>query len=172
MKPLRALVALLLVATLAVMVTRVFIPRISCNLAKGRINRSVRGFSRIGDDFRRTELARANLEECQRCLAYFPEDHQLYTLYGTNLRFLGRLDEALDAFKKALTLTERPEIYAQIGEIEIERGNIEAGRAAVTKAAMFHMLYIEVVAEPMRSEINAVVQARYTRLREKAEGKR
>ena len=77
MKPLRALLALLFVAALAVMITHVFVPRISCNLAKGRINRSVRGFARIGDDYRRTELARANLAECQRCLKYFPDDHQL-----------------------------------------------------------------------------------------------
>jgi len=168
MKPLRAVLALLLVAALAVMVTRVFVPRISCNLAKGRINRSVRGFARIGDDYRRTALARANLEECRRCLEYFPEDHQLYTLYGANLRFVGRLDEALEAFRKALALTERPEIYAQIGEIEIELGNVEAGRAAVMKAAMFHTLYAETVAEPMRSEINAVVRERYERLRKKA----
>lgn len=169
MKPLRTLLALLLVAALAVMVTRVFIPRITCNLAKGRINRSVRGFARIGDDYRRTALARANLEECQRCLKYFPEDHQLYTLYGTNLRFLGRLDEALQAFQQALALTERPEIYAQIGEIEIERGNIEGARVAVTKAANFHMLYLGVVDEPLRSEIGAVVTARFERLRKKAQ---
>ena len=169
MKPLRALLALLLVAALGAMMVRVFIPRISCNLAKGRINRSVRGFSRIGDDYRRTALARAHLEECQRCLKYFPEDHQLYTLYGTNLRFLGRLDEALVAFQQALALTERPEIYAQIGEIEMERGNIEAARAAVTKAAKFHMLYLMVVDEPLRSEINAVVTARYERLHKKAQ---
>lgn len=165
MKALRALLALLLVAAVIAAIVTTMVPRIQCNLAKGRINREVRRIARSGDEYERRTLARRNVEVCRRFLAIFPEDHQLHMLLGANLRILGSLDEAVRSFQRALALTERPEIYAQIGELEIERGNIEAGRAAVTKAATFHMVYLGTVDEPLRSEINNAVMARYDRLR-------
>jgi tetratricopeptide (TPR) repeat protein len=164
MKAIRALLALLFVAALAAVIAKAMIPRLQCNLAKGRMNREVRAFGRSGDEYARLTGARENVETCRHYLTIFPEDHQLYMLLAANLRVLGSLDEAVENFRHALTLTERPEIYAQIGELEIERGNIEAGRAAMTKAATFHMLYVETVDEPLRSEIYKAVMARYERL--------
>lgn len=164
MKTLRAIVALLLVAAVTAVIAKAMIPRLQCNLAKGRMNRDVRAFARSGDEYARTRRSQENVETCRHYLTIFPEDPQLYMLLAANLRILGSLDEAVENFRHALTLSERPEIYAQIGELEIERGNIEAGRAAVTKAATFHMFYVETLDEPLRSEIYKAVMARYERL--------
>lgn len=165
MKTLRILLALLLTMTTIAFITRAAAPRIRCNLAKGEINRSVRRFDRIGNEYERIVRARRNVAKCQECLAIFPQDYQLHMLRAANLRILGSYDEAVRTFEYALTLTERPEIYAQIGELEIERGNIEAARRALLKAATFNLTYVETVDEPLRGEIYEAVLARYNRVR-------
>ena len=168
MRVIRILLALMLAVAATALVVRVAIPRVECNLAKGRVNRDVRLMSRTGDEYRRIALARTNAAICRRCIERFPQDHHWYTLLGANQRVLGERDEALASLRHALSLMERPEIYAQIGELEIERGNIETGRAALMTAATFEIFYIEYVSEPMRSQIQNAIMARYDRLRASA----
>jgi tetratricopeptide (TPR) repeat protein len=166
MKALRVFVAALLATAVVVVITRSLVPRMHCNVVKGEVNRDVRRFSRIGYEYDRVALARRNLAKLDPCIERFPEDYQLFILRGANLRVLGSPEEAVEAFQHALTLTERPEIYAQIGEIEVERGNIEAARLALTKAATFNVAFVETVDQPLRGEIYAAVLARHRRLRE------
>jgi tetratricopeptide (TPR) repeat protein len=165
MKVIRALLALLLAAAATAVVVRVAIPRLECNLAKGRINRDVRRMGRTGDEYARITLARSNVITCRVCIERFPQDHHWYMLLGANQRVLGERDEAIRSFQQALALIERPEIYAQIAELEIERGNVEAGRTALMTASIFQIFYIDYVSEPMRSEIQNAVMARYDKLR-------
>lgn len=162
MKLLRVLIVLLLAIAISLVVGRLLIPRLQCNLAKGQINRDARR-PRAGE-YERAARARQNIATCRQCIATFPYDHQWYTLLGANLRIAGEQKEALASFHHALTLVERPEIYAQIGELEIERGNIAAGHAALLRAAIFQIFYIDFVADPMRSDLQDEVMARYNRL--------
>ncbi|HEV7764273.1 MAG TPA: hypothetical protein VGQ76_04665 [Thermoanaerobaculia bacterium] len=165
MKTLRTLLALLIViAAIALIVERI-LPRIQCNRDKGRINRNVRRFSRTGDENERLTKARSNLEACRRCLALYPEDFQLHMLTAANLRILGSPDDALRSFENALAIAERPETYAQMAEIEAERGNAESARRYMLKVATFSLTYADYVDEPMRGEIQAEVLAHYERLR-------
>jgi tetratricopeptide (TPR) repeat protein len=165
MKVVRILLALLLTAAATALVVRVAIPRLECNLAKGRINRDVRRMGRTGNEYERIVRARANVATCRTCIERFPQDPHWYILLGANQRVLGERDEAIRSFQHALSLIERPEIYAQIAELEIERGNIEAGRTALMTASVFQIFYIDYVSEPMRSEIQNAVMARYDKLR-------
>jgi len=165
MKVIRILLALLLLAAAAALVARVAIPRLQCNLAKGRINRDVRRMGRTGNEYDRIARARANIATCRACIEQFPQDPHWFMLLGANQRVLGERDEAIQSFQHALTLIERPEIYAQIAELEIERGNIEEGRTALMTASVFQIFYIDYVSEPMRSEIQNAVMARYDKLR-------
>lgn len=165
MKVIRILLAALLVTSASLAITRIALPRLACNLAKGQINRDVRRMGRTGNEFERYEKARANVARCRECIAEFPQDHHLYLLLGANLRVLGEYDAAIAELRNALKLIERPEIYAQIGEIEIERGNLQAGHDAILRASIFQIYYIDMVSEPMRSEIQNEVMARYDKLR-------
>lgn len=165
MKLVKFLLVLMLAAASAAVITRVAIPRLQCNLAKGKMNRDIRRMNRTGNEYERIATARENVVACRACIAQFPQDHQLFTLLGANLRILGERDEAIRSFEHAITLTERPEMYAQIAELEIERGNVEAGRKALMTAATFQIFYIDYVSEPMRSETQNAVMARYDRLR-------
>jgi tetratricopeptide (TPR) repeat protein len=168
MKAVRILLALLLAAAAAAVIVRIAIPRLECNLAKGRINREVRRMARSGNEYDRIVKARANVITCRTCIAQFPQDHHFYMLLGANLRVLGDRDEAVRSFQQALALIERPEIYAQIAELEVERGNVEAARKALMTASTFQIFYIDYVSEPMRSQVQNEVMARYNRLRASA----
>lgn len=129
------------------------------------MNREVRRFSRSGDEQVRLEQARNNIAACRRCLALYPEDFQFHLLMGANLRILGNYDEALQSFERALVIAERPEVYAQMAEIEIERGRPDTARQYLRNAAMFDLRYAAVVDQPLRGEIEAEVLARHERLR-------
>jgi tetratricopeptide (TPR) repeat protein len=156
--------ALLVVIAAATLIARGILPRIECNREKGRINREVRRFARSGDEQTRLAQARSNIASCRRCIAIYPEDFQLHLLLGANLRVLDYPAEALESYKHALTIAERPEIYAQMAEIELERGNPDAARDLMRKAATFDILYTQLIDQPMRGEIEAEVLARQERL--------
>jgi Tfp pilus assembly protein PilF len=164
MKIIRVALALLLATASIQMIVRVMVPRVTCNRAKGEMNRELRRRGRDGAEYERNLRARRNLKRCEECLAIFPEDYQLHLLRAANLQTLGRLDDAVATYRHALTLTERPEIYAQMGAAEIERGNIEAGRRALVQAATYNILYVMTVDEPLRDEIYQEVDARRARL--------
>jgi tetratricopeptide (TPR) repeat protein len=164
MRALRSFLALLvLIATIALIVRGV-LPRIACNREKGRINREVRRFARIGDETRRAQAGN-NIAACRRCLNIYPEDFQLHLLMGANLHVLGSSVEALKSYDRARALAERPEIYAQMAEIQLELGNVDTARDLLRRAAMFDLRYAEVFDQPMRGEIEAEVLARHERLR-------
>jgi cytochrome c-type biogenesis protein CcmH/NrfG len=164
-RAIRFLLALLVTTAAIALIVRGILPRIECNREKGRINREVRRFARSGDEQVRLSQARNNVLVCRRCLATYPEDFQLHMLMAANLNILGNTEEALQSYARAVAIAERPEIYAQMAEIEIEHGNIEAARQLLVKTALFNVVYIDIVDEPLRSEIIAEVLARHARLR-------
>lgn len=168
MKALKAFLALLLAAASVVVIVRVAVPRLNCNLAKGRINRGTGRLWEEGREFQRTTAARRNLAICRQCVAAFPYDHHWYYLLGSNLRIVGEREEALRSLRQALALAERPETFAQVAELEIELGNVEAARAALLRAAMFQSAYASAVDAPLRQEVEDVVYDRYERLSGKA----
>ena len=120
MRVVRIVLALMVVAASTAVVLRVAIPRWQCGADKGRINREVRRMWRTGDEYERLQRARANVARCRECIARFPQDHQLHMLLASNLRILGERDEAIRTLQHAIALSERPDMWAQIGEMEIE----------------------------------------------------
>jgi tetratricopeptide (TPR) repeat protein len=165
-KALRVVLALLVLVAVAAAIVERIAPRVACNREKGRMNREVRRFGDMGDEYVRVTRARNNVRVCQQCLALYPEDYQLHMLLAANLRVLGNTDEALRSYARALAMTERPEIYAQIGEIEVARGNVAAARAALLRAGLFNVMWLETVEEPLRGELFREVMARHERLRQ------
>jgi len=163
-KAIRATLAMLMAVAILATIVRGILPRIECNLEKGRINREVRVLERSGDQYFRSERAKKNILSCTRCLSIYPDDFQMYMLLGVNQRILGNYDDALESLRTALALAERPEIYMQMGEIEIARGNPAAARPLLLQAATFSVLTLDGIDEPMKSELKAEVAARRQRL--------
>lgn len=164
MKAIKTFFVLLLAATSIAVIVRIAIPRLSCNLAKGRINRSMVRLWADGREFERAAAARRNVAICRRCMATFPYDHHWHYLLGGNLRLVGEREEALRSLRQALALAERAETYAQIAEVEMELGNVEAAREALMQATLFNLVYASALASPVREEVRAAVIGRYERL--------
>jgi tetratricopeptide (TPR) repeat protein len=165
MRALRAFLALSVAVAAMALIVRGVVPRIECNREKGRMNREVRRFTRSGGEEMGAEQAHRNVVSCRRCLAIYPEDFQLQLLMGANQRILGNFEEALQSYERALATAERPEVYAQMAEIELERGRPDAARTLLRKAVLFDVRYAQVVDQPLRGEIEAEVLARQERLR-------
>lgn len=153
MKAVRLLLALLIVAASLLVIAQTLVPRAQCNREKGRIQAEILEFANTGDDYVRIARARRNVEAGRRCIARVPADHEMWFLLGVNQRVLQRSDEALQSFRRALALNERPETYAEIALLELERGNVQLARELLVRAAMFNMTYSEYVSPDLGAEI-------------------
>jgi tetratricopeptide (TPR) repeat protein len=167
MTALRWLLALLVVAASVAAIARLVVPRIACNREKGRIQADAIAFGNMGDDYERTVRARRNVEVCRRCLDRIPSDYEMWFLLAVNQRVLQQRDEALQSFRQALSLNERPETYAEIAVLELERGNVDLARELLVRATRFNLTFSEYVSPPFSHEIYAEAMAKQKELQQR-----
>ena len=160
MKMLRAILAAGIVAASVLAATRMVLPRWTCNGEKGRVAADTQR-----DTADRAERARELAAVCRRCLAQFPNDYEFAMLLAANEHWLGRRDEAEASYRRALELNERPEAYAQLALLALERGDVEAARRNLMTASVFNLSYSELVGYPLGTEVQIAVQDREKRLR-------
>lgn len=83
-------------------------------------------------------IARENIEWMEKCVCFAPAETNLQMLAAANYRTLGRTDDAIAAYYKALRWDERPEIYVELGLTELEGGYEASGRAHLYRGALFN----------------------------------
>ncbi|HKR62493.1 MAG TPA: hypothetical protein VJZ00_02075 [Thermoanaerobaculia bacterium] len=164
MKALRAFVALLAIASAAAAAWKLVLPRYDCNHQKAIVNSWTVRLDRETDETVRIEKAREMIEICRRCLEQFPDDYELYLLLGSNETFLREYDDAEQSFRRSLALSERPETYAYLALAQLEEGKADEARKNLYRAALFNLSVVELVSEPMRSELAQAVTDRHRRL--------
>lgn len=81
--------------------------------------------------------ARANMEFADRCLRVAPTDVDLLMEKAASLRLLGRYDDAAQAYRRALLIDQRPEIYFNLGEVNVQAGKNSEAIEAFLVAARF-----------------------------------
>jgi len=165
MRALRSFIAVSLVAATLVAIAFRFLPRIQCNLEKGRINADIRDLLRFGVGDLRIARATRNAEACRRCTELYPQDYEMLILLGMNERALGHPEESLRAYRRALALNERPEIYGHMAVVELQQGNVAAAREHLLRAATFSVVFTALVDEPLRSEVYTAAMERHEQLR-------
>lgn len=133
-------------------------PRYDCNLQKAQLERLTNQAYNAGSNFRSAQLARSSLEMTDRCLRS-GADIDLLMIRAANLRLLDRKDEAADAYRAALRLDQRPEIYFNLGFVELERGRREVARDAFITAVAFNPLLLdEVPTGDMQKTVAAAIK--------------
>jgi hypothetical protein len=167
MKLVKALLTIALAATCALAAVKLVLPRIRCNIEAGRINAELRAL-RSAAEGARSRGAHGNIAICEKCTEQFPNDYRFVMLLAANHDILDHRDEALRLYRRALEIEQRPEIYAYIGSLQIEQGNVEAGRATLLHASTFNLAVTLVVDEPLRSEIYQAVMDRHEALRQRS----
>ena len=75
------------------------------------------------------------LSKASQLLLEFPTSSELYNFIGSTNKSVGKLEEAIGSFKKALSIKPYyPQAYYNMGNAFAEKGNLEAARASYKKA--------------------------------------
>lgn len=152
---LRILIVLLAAFACGWAIVRWSIDPMRCNAAVTKLTRRTNAVETIANDYERIARARRNLEELRalRC----PLDVRVPMLIGTNEEYLGQYDDAVAAYRDALRVDRRPEIYVAIADARLLQGNIDEAVENYVTAAQFNPFIIENI---MSDEISRRVKER------------
>lgn len=117
---LRWIVAAGVVVAVAIVVFRVQVPRYRCNTLKATYQSATAADWASRGDYQATQRSRRRIGALERCAAVSPLDADMQMILALNYRILGRLDEAAAAYRNALAYDRRPEIFLNLGLVELE----------------------------------------------------
>lgn len=158
MKARRLAATLLILAGAAVAIGRVVVPRHRCNVLAKRIERQTKLALDMVSPLRAASLTRRNLDELEQCRASVPWDVQFPMLMAGNHWIRGDREAARNAYREALEIDRRPEIYLNLGLVELELGDPNA-EADLETACTFSPVLLYEVPEPLKSRIAAKIEA-------------
>jgi tetratricopeptide (TPR) repeat protein len=103
-------------------------------------------------------LARENIAVLRRCENHYPLDVNVYMLEGANYQIMSQLPRASEAYEKALRIDRRPEIYFNLGIVELEMKNRDRARTNFMSAVTFAPKLLEEVPDiTIREEVKAEI---------------
>lgn len=107
-----------------------------CNRIEGDVQRSIERLARSQSDPALTvPAARQNIARLTPCLACAPDVNRAMVL-AANLRFAGRQEEAIAAYRDALRYDQRPELYLNLAQTQFDMGDETEGLKTLTKACL------------------------------------
>jgi len=119
-----------------------------CNAESTELLRATSATTQITEDYQRVINARRNLERLRALVEHCPRQINVYTMVGANEQMIGRPAEAVDAYRQALAISPRPEVYMEIGNLLVELGRIDEAVDALSKAARYDKLYLNSIQDP------------------------
>lgn len=167
MKWVRPIVALFVIAASGGAALRLVIPRYRCNADKAIANASTILVQEELAGYERMAKAREVAEICRRCLERVPNDYEFLNLLASNEEVLGDHEHAEKSYQRSISLNARPESYAYLGLIQLERGRVDEARRNLYYGALFNLSVVELISEPLRSEVAKAVLDRHKKLNSK-----
>jgi tetratricopeptide (TPR) repeat protein len=150
----RGAVALVVVAAAVAAFYAFCVMPYRCNLVKSAQTAAIERFFENGAAPAARMAARRSLAELQPCTFPPCRDVGSDMLIGATCRLLGRNDEAIRAYRHALTLDRRPEIFTNLAAAELAAGDRNAAREDFMRAALFNPWMIRNIEDGlMRQEI-------------------
>jgi len=135
--------ALIVIAAPAVLFPWVIKPY-RCNLAKKRANNALRVIETLDThDFRVAQLARANIDLLQSKCNCCDEDTSRAMALAASYRFLGLNQRAEIIYTQALRYDRRPELYFNLGQTQIDGGNVREGVRNLITACIYNPAYLD-----------------------------
>jgi hypothetical protein len=150
----------LVVATAVSLRYAVYLPLV----CEARVTHALQKLNDAADRTVAVQLAAARSAEsalsgCE-CLA--GTDFKFMYVHGTALRYLGDPTRAADAYRRALTIDRRPEIYLALGFAELEALDRPGAIDSFAMAGAFAPAQLERIPyDDVRSEVEARIQATY-----------
>jgi tetratricopeptide (TPR) repeat protein len=110
---------------------------LACNIALSRLTQRTDLAMKTTADYVRLTRLRQNLEDLRRLEGRCALDVRLYMLKAANDEVLGRDEDAVYAYRQALQIDRRPEIYSSLGFAFIRLGRFEEAAQNYAVAARF-----------------------------------
>ena len=105
--------------------------------------------------------ARVNLERLDPCMRSCDNNIDNYMLAAANERILGHLPEAEKLYEGALQWDRRPEIYFNLGLLQLDLQKTDAALANLERASIFNAEYVDAIPYPeIRENIRKKVYVR------------
>ena len=105
--------------------------------------------------------ARENVAEARQFLDRGIHNTGLYMVAAANYRILDDYDRAVAMYREALQYDRRPQLYYNVGLMELGRGHKEEAKEALIYAALFNPYYILDIPDlEVRSEVERAVAPR------------
>ena len=152
-----AFVAALAAVLLTVGYRTVVVPY-RCNTLTPGLRRSTLAIFDTPSD-RREETARKNMARVVPCMEAMPYYVDLYMVLAANQRVLNRMEDAAATYTRALAYDRRPEIYYNLGHVQMELGQRDEGVANLYRAVLFDRAILPEIPFPdVRTELEARLQ--------------
>ncbi len=98
-------------------------------------------------------LARANLAALDRIERSHALNPAWYLDYGANCELLGRWQDAVNSYTRALAVDQRPEIYFSRGLALLHLGQVEAATSDLTTAVRFNPTFLDQIDGELRARV-------------------
>ena len=104
-------------------------------------------------------IAREHVRKLTQMLRWLPTDTDLHMLLAANYELLQLREEAKATYEQALAVDGRPEIYIELGRIQLALGNYDAAVTSFARAVRFQPNMIERVSgESLQEDVQRVVE--------------
>jgi tetratricopeptide (TPR) repeat protein len=131
-----------------------------CNIVKKRLQSVAFEIFELPNVPTVTLKARHAIAELQPCVAVCPTDVDMYMTLAAHDRVLGRLQHAADMYHQALSYDRRPELFFNLGMVQLQLNQRDAALIALTQACSFSIEYAGDIPDPdLREEVLQAVRA-------------
>jgi Tfp pilus assembly protein PilF len=129
-----------------------------CNATEKIVEQSTLALFEQRPSIQQFPTARDNLTAVRRCLEKDPSNVNLRMVGAANLRILRRLDEAAAEYQRALDFDRRPELYLNLGLVQLELGKQDEAMRNLVRAVHFNPTFIESIPQPTDGFVYREVQ--------------
>ncbi len=131
-----------------------------CNITTLRVQNEALRVWKFPEAPRVAARARRAIVEMERCIASCPTNIDMYMTLALHDRLIGRFDHASAMYREALKYDRRPELFFNLGLVELEMRRRQSALLALSKACSFDIFYANDIPDVnLREEVFAAVYA-------------
>jgi O-antigen ligase len=153
---------LVIVIGAAFLINRIALQPWQCNLTEKQVQeRTSLTYDSVTDPIQASRNARVNLAALEACMDAAPNDVALYMLAAANDRLIGRDADAATMYRRALQYDRRPELYYNLGVVELQLHQRDAAIADLLTAVSFSRAYLQDLPVDVQAEVKDGLRRQY-----------
>jgi tetratricopeptide (TPR) repeat protein len=148
MRALKAAITIVIIAGAAAAMAKYVVKPYSCNIRIRRATQQLEAIvAMIGSNVRAAEMAKEVLDTVEDCATDHPDDVAAQMVVAAAYRSSGQSRRAVGFYETALQYDRRPELYLNLGQAQLESGEMQAGVKNLTQACIYNPAYLDEVGE-------------------------